>query len=87
MPALIKMINTMSLTKVDLHSIRDIVHEAIQTEVPPMIRKEMSLQLDPVDGRLRDIDDRLANVEGRLEAVENDIEEIYFMLSKPSLAT
>ena len=76
----------MSLTTTDLQAIRSIMREEIQAEVPPMIHKEMSLQLGPVNGRLRDVDDRLIAVEGRLEAVENDVKEIYFMLAKPATA-
>lgn len=68
---------TMSLTTTDLGAIRSIVKEEVRTEV----KTEMSLQLGPVNGRLRDIDDRLMSVEGRLEAVENDVKEIHFILS------
>lgn len=62
------------------------VREIIQEEVPPMIHKEMSLQLGPVHVRLRDIDDRLIGVEGRMEVVKNDVKEIYFMLAKSIVA-
>ena len=68
----------MSLTATDLQDIRTIIRE----EVPEIVHKEVSVQLGPVNGHLRDIDERLTSVEGRLEGVENDVKDIYFMITE-----
>jgi hypothetical protein len=69
----------MSLTATDLQLITRIVRDEVREEV----RAELSIQLWPIDTRLRNVEIHLDNVDGRLEAVENDIKEIYMMLGSP----